>query len=122
MFNGLRCSFQMSPNYEILKSHFPLVKDIIDFFTSPVTAPELYRNIKLMCGNNEPLLSNKSNHDYIMNFGYFYKETFVVYMQKIQRSGKGIPSTVIDRTLQLLSNNHIISRSEYRRIITEVRI
>lgn len=98
----------MITDYLILSSNDELVTEIIDFFTSQETNPDLFNEIKDVCIDHSKKFRKADSEMYI-NMGFLSGFDFLMYMSHTKKIGNGIKTRFVEIALQQLVKNYILT-------------
>jgi hypothetical protein len=88
-----------------------LVDKVILFFTAKSTNPELFQKIVAHCENN-PLAAGNPNHAVFLKMGHLSLNDFLYY-ESASANQKGIPIGIVERILERLCQNFILSKEQF---------
>ena len=91
--------------------HKEVADDVIDFFTSKATNPELFTDIAEKC-KGHALSNNNPNHKILLGMGALSVNDFLHYFGE-KAQNKGIPIQVVYEVLEVLCKKGILSEQSF---------
>ena len=91
----------------ILRNYQNLLCQVFDFYSSSITNPEYFEEIRHTC-KEQAILKLIHNHDINIDMKYLTKDDFLIFLSVKGLVGNGIETAIFDYILEILVENLIL--------------